>query len=365
MKKLSKNRLMKISYITLMLLSLYSCQSDKKKMSADAKPPASPTPVVDLWVASRSSFNENLEIPGNIISGEMVELHPEISGRLVFLNVPEGKTVSEGTLIAKIFDEDLQAQLGKLKVQLELAKNTYARFKELATIQGVSKQDEQLKLLELQNLESDIEIVKASIRKTEIRAPFTGTIGLKQISQGAFVTPQTAITQISQTNGLNLDFSVPEYLFFSKIAVGNSVSFKIDGNEKTYHATIKAFANGLDMDNRSLPVRALILDADANIKPGIFARVFPAIEADSMAILIPSNAVIPQAKGKKVAVYRNGEVAFNDVQTGSRDSSRILIKQGIQPGDSIILTGLMGLKPGMKVNIGKINTALTQQNSKS
>jgi len=141
---------------------------------------------------------------------EQTEIHPEVSGRFIRLSVKEGSFVQKGTVLAKLFDEDLIAQLQKLKVQLQVAEKTEQRQSDLLKIGGISQQDYDLSLLSVSGLKADIEILQTEIDKTVVRAPFSGTLGFKNISVGAYVTPQTVVTTIRQTDVLKLEFSVPE-----------------------------------------------------------------------------------------------------------------------------------------------------------
>jgi membrane fusion protein (multidrug efflux system) len=190
--------------------------------------------------------------------------------------------------------------------------------------------------------------------RTEIRAPFSGTLGLKNISPGAYVTPQTVLTTIRQNSVLKLDFTVPEK-YSNKVQLGTIIGFTAEGSDKKYNARIIATESGVSEDNRSLRVRAQVVNNDGKLLPGQFVEVKTNFDPDPNAIMIPSQAVIPQARGKKVAVYRGGIAAFEDVQTGARDSAMVQITNGLKVGDTIIITGLMSLKPNGKVELGKIN----------
>ena len=186
------------------------CKSKKNKITADSKPAAPPPPRVDGYIVKTSSLSQDIEIPGNVIANEATEIRPEISGRLTYLNTAEGKIVNQGTLIAKIYDGDLRAQLNKLNVQLQVQEQTAKRYEELLKINGVSQQEYDLIVLQSNNIRADIDIVRSNIMRTEIKAPFSGTLGLKMVSPGAYVSPQSVITTIRHKSMLKLDFTLPE-----------------------------------------------------------------------------------------------------------------------------------------------------------
>jgi membrane fusion protein, multidrug efflux system len=241
--------------------------------------------------------------------------------------------VSRGTLLVKLFDGDLQAQLRKLQVQLQIAEKTVERQKQLLAIGGISQQEYDLSELQINNLKADIELVKVSITKTEIRAPFDGRLGLKNISMGAYVTPTNLLTTISQVNKLKLQFTVPEK-YGSMVQRGQEVNFLLDGSTKTFRASV------VNVNDRILV-------------PGAFAKVMMVLGKQNDALLIPTQSVIPQGRKKQVAVFKNGKAVFNDITTGARDSANIQVLTGLNLNDTVIVTGLLFIRPGSDVKITK------------
>jgi len=339
----------------IFLLSLIvSCSDNKNKITADTKIAPPPPLQAEVFIVKTKTISEKLELPGTIIANESTDLHPEISGRLIYLNISEGKTIAKGTLIAKIFDGDLVAQLNKLKVQLHVAEQTTSRYAELLKINGVSQQEFDLSQLQINNIKADMAIVKSNIQRTELRAPFSGTLGLKMVSSGAYITPATVVTSIRDNQQLKIEFNVPER-YLEKIRIGQIIDFTTVGNNKKYQATIDASEFGVTAENRSLKIHANVVNGDKDLLPGAFVGISVRFDPDTTALMIPSQAVLPQARGKKVARLINGSVAFSNVETGMRDSAMVQIKTGLSVGDTIILTGLMGLKPDTKVNVSRIN----------
>ena len=339
--------------IIFVLFLLSSCSSGDKK----AAPPTSTKPTiqkVEGFIVKTRLVSDREELPGSIIANETTEIHSEISGRLVYLNINEGKTVGKGTLLAKIYDGDLQAQLKKLNVQVAVAEQTVKRMGELLKISGVSQQEYDLSVLQVNTIRADMDIVRTNISRTEVRAPYSGTLGLKNISSGAYITPQLTITTIRQNSQLKLDFVLPEK-FTSSLKTGQSVNFMVEGNPKKYTAKIIAAESGLAENTRSQNIRAMVTNNDGKLLPGIFARVITDFNSDPNGLMIPTQAILPQARGKKVIVYRNGIATFTDVTTGIRDSSFVQIVTGLKAGDTVIVTGLMSLKPDAKIEMSKIN----------
>jgi membrane fusion protein (multidrug efflux system) len=251
-----------------------------------------------------------------------------------------------------LYDEDLQAQLKKLQVQLQIAETNEKRSSQLLEIQGISKSDYDASLLNVNNIKADIEIIRTSIAKTEIRAPFNGRLGLKNISPGAYVTPADVIAVINQTSQLKLDFTVPEK-YSSQIKTGQMVYFTYQGSSVRHAAKIMATESSVAQNTRSLMVRSVVQSNGADILPGAFAKVQLRFDPDPNALLVPTQAVLPQARGKKVIKYEGGIAKFVDVTTGVRDSARIQILDGLKKGDTVIVTGLLSTRPESPLAISK------------
>lgn len=351
-------KLVSLILISSGLILTTGCGSNKKKIAPPAQGNAKTTlpTKVDAYIVNTETFGETIEVPGTVVSNEVTEIHPEVSGRIVYLNLAEGKYVPKGTLLAKLYDGDLLAQLQKLEVQLKLAEKTEERQSQLLKIQGISQADYDISQLNVSNLKADIGIIKTSIAKTEVRAPFGGKLGLKNISQGAFVSPSSIIGVINQTNQLKLDFSIPEK-YTGQIKNGQLIQFTFEGSDEIMHAKVIATEANVTETTRSLMARALVTSKNSSLLPGAFAKVQMSFAPNPNAILIPSQAIIPQARGKKVILMKDGKASFADVTTGVRDSSRVQIIEGLHAGDTVIVTGLLSVRPESALSIGKIVNA--------
>ena len=197
------------SIYLMVFFVLYFLTACKGKPETNVPKQLPPT-VVDIIVVSPQALTNAIEANGSVVANEYVELHPEVSGRLTYLNVPEGSHVSQGTLIARINDADLQAQMAKSKVQLDLAQKTEERYKQLLAVNGINQSDYDNALNQVNGLKADIQYTQTLIDKTVIKAPFSGVVGLRQISPGAFVTPSSVIATIQQLDKIKIDFTLPE-----------------------------------------------------------------------------------------------------------------------------------------------------------
>lgn len=349
------------------LLFTVGCSDKKQKNQAGPKPADSRKSMgvrADGFVVHKVTLTEKIVIPGTLVANEATEIHPEISGRITYLNINEGKFVAKGTLLAKLYDGDLQATLNKLQVQLQIAQQNEQRSSQLLNIQGISQQDYDASLLNVNNIKADIEVTKAGITKTEIRAPFDGRLGLKLVSSGAFVSPTVTLTNITQLNQMRIDFTVPEK-YSTQIKIGQPLDFSVEGNNKAYKARVIATQASVIEATRTLQVRAAVQGNQSDLIPGKFAKVSLDFQPNPNAITVPSQAIIPQARGKKIYLYNDGVAKFVDVTTGYRDSSSVEITEGIKAGDTILLTGLLSLKPDSKVILADIvNDAIKSPGNK-
>ena len=351
------NNLKHIFGIGFIILSSFvvSCGSKKKTAAATttATQQQQQSIIADALIVSTQPLSADIEIPGTILAGETTEIHPEISGRVVQLNVREGTFVGKGALLAKLYDGDLQAQLRKLEVQLKIAEQTEDRQEQLLKIQGISQQEYDLSLLQVSNLKADMNIVREAVRKTEIRAPFSGKLGLRNISPGAFVTSATIVTTISQVSQLKIQFNVPEK-YGSQLKNGQPINFMVDGSTKTFTANIIAAEVKMDENTRSLAIRALVKNSDPALIPGVFAKVRIILGKNEDAILIPTIVVQPLGRKKLVYLYKGGKSIPADITTGVRDSSKVQVLTGLNVGDTVITTGLLFLRPGADVKLKNI-----------
>lgn len=342
----------KLLIIALMLLSFFACKEEQKSQKTTESSKMGPLSVDGLLIKP-SAVSDVIEVAGNVLPFELTEIRPEISGRVVSINFKEGSFVEKNTLLVKLFDQDLQAQLNKLNVQLQIAEKTEERERELLKISGISQQDYDLSLLQVNNIKADIELIKVNIGKTEIRAPYSGRIGLRNISLGAYVTPTSLITSISQVDLKKISFSVPEK-YSGEIKTGMKVDFNIEGNESTYSATVLASETIIESQTRNLKILATVSDQKNNLIPGSFAKVKLTLGKNESAITIPSQSVIPSARSKQVVVYRNGSVEFVNITTGIRTADFVQVKSGINIGDTIITTGLLFIRKDSKIKLSKV-----------
>jgi membrane fusion protein (multidrug efflux system) len=330
---------------------LCNCHSGPGK-----NPPANQfntVPAVEGFVVKPTVIDQSIAISGTLKPFEETVLMPEVAGRVVTINLQEGKFVKQGALLVKLFDGDLQATLKKSTAQLEIAEQTEKRQAELLKVSGISRSDYDQAVLQIHSINADIEIIKAQLRKTEVLAPFDGMIGLRSISIGAEVTPGMALATIREVRQLKLDFSVPEK-YSNEVKQGLKVTFTVQGDDTKYDATVMATEEGIDVNTRNLNARAIVKNAKALLKPGAFANVELQLKEIKNALMVPTQAIIPQELKKQLIVVKDGKATFVTVQTGVRQASNIQVITGIAPGDTVVTTGILFLKPGASLKFSKV-----------
>ncbi len=333
---------------------LFAC---KKKDANAGKPKVTPPVLVDVIIAERESISDIIEVNGTVIANEFLQINPEVSGRLTYLNIAEGSGVAQGTILAKINDADLQAQLAKIRVQLDLAQKTTQRYKQLLDVNGINQSDYDIALNQVNAFKADMVYTQALINKTIIRAPFSGVIGLRQVSPGAYITPATTLATLQQTSKIKIDFTVPQN-YSNILKRGSVLDVELDAvSRKMGRAQIVATEPGANTETRSLKVRAVL--AESNINPGAFVKVFLNVGVGKTSIVVPTNCIIPNDKENQVIVVKNGIANFVNVETGIRQSSSVEITKGINVGDSVVVTGVLFARPKSKLKIRSVKKLAT------
>ncbi len=341
-------------YILLFILATaFSNCSSKSEAPANGLAKGGNAPIiVDVIIAAVQPITNVIETNGNVIANEYVEFRPEVSGRLTYLNVPEGKPIAKGTIIARVNDADLRATIEKSKVQLVLAQKTVARYKQLLDINGLNQADYDAALNTANGLKADIAYTQALVDKTIIRAPFNGIAGLRQVSPGAYVTPATIIATLQQTKQVKIDFTLPEE-YGNVIRTGMAIVVELDATTKARRkAIIIATEPGANTNTRNLKVRALLQGGTAN--PGSFVKVFIDAGKNRSSIKIPTNCIIPDDKNNQVVLVKNGYADFVNIKTGVREANSVEVVQGIAAGDTVVVTGVLFARPKSVLSVRSV-----------
>ncbi len=349
---------MKRLYILpLSFLLITACKSKK-----DAPPPpttgkqnaGSQSVVVDVIVAAYQPITNSVQANGTVVANESVDLHPEVGGRITYLNIAEGSYIKQGTVLAKINDADLVAQLNKSKVALDLSIKTEERLRKLLSVQGLNQADYDAALNTVNSQKADIAYTQSLIDKTVLKAPFSGVLGLRQVSLGAYVSVTTVLATLQQLDKIKIDFAIPEE-YSNLIKKGNTVDVEVDAAKKiNKKAVIVATEPQVNQNTRNLKVRAVLQDSKVNL--GGYVKVLVSSGKDVKGILVPTNSIIPDDKNKQLVVVKGGKAAFINVETGARQAGNVEITKGIKAGDTVVVTGVLFAKPKSPLKVRGVKT---------
>jgi len=303
---------------------------------------------VTMLIAKPESFTETLAVTGSIEANESVILKSEVSGKITGIFFNEGERVEQGVLLIKVFDDDLQAQLTKAQANLKLTEDVEARQRLLLDREAISRQEYDVSFANLQSAQADVSLLQAQISKTEIKAPFDGTIGFRKVSPGEYITPGVDIASLVNDNPAKIQFTVPEK--YSQMLGPNTViKYRMEGQPVERKATVYAVAPYIDTNTRTLQLKALTPNPRGALIPGAFARIEVLMETQPNVILIPAESVLSESAGQKVYLYKSKKVKSVFVETGTRTNDRVEIVKGIVPGDTVIITGMMQITPRTEV----------------
>ncbi|MCB0820221.1 MAG: efflux RND transporter periplasmic adaptor subunit [Bacteroidetes bacterium] len=348
-----------IAFIIVLVVLRLTLFSETEAGKAGGKPGAVAVPVKAI-VAQESTFSPSIRAAGNLLAAEEVNLMPEASGKVIYLNLSEGKRVTKGELLLKLNASDLEAQLHKAESSVQLYESNLSRQDALLGLQGVSKQERDATEQQLLAAKADVEYYRAMIAKCEIRAPFTGILGLRNISEGAFVNTSTVVGSIFKTDELKLDFSVPER-YAGSLKTPFQVTFTVQGDSRAFNAKVFALEPSADVENRAVKMRAKVENTGGDLIPGRFADVEVPLTRDENVIMLPTECIVPVLKGQQVWLSRKSKAEAVKVETGYRSDIAIEIRSGIEAGDTVITSGIMSLRPGSDLKIKIENQKAVQQ----
>lgn len=291
---------------------------------------------------------ETITATGSLRADESVELQPETNGKIISVNFSEGANVRRGDLLLKLNDAELRATLQRSTYRMELAQLKERRFATLLETSSINQQDYDTVLNEFSVQRAEVALVEAQLAKLEIRAPFDGVVGLRFVSEGAFVTPTTRVATLQRYDRLKVDFSIPEK-YAPRVRTGSPVTFHVEGGDRKYQGEIYAIDPRIDAGTRTVLIRAVCPNPDTRLLPGAFAHVEFTLSEVAEALLVPSEAVIPGLTEKNVFIVQDGKAVRRSVKTGVRTESSVQITAGLASGDVVITSGIQQLRAGQAV----------------
>ncbi len=343
-----------ISFLLLGLISLiiYRIIANKEPQQQATGQPQQAR--VDGIIIQPRYFEDVLSLSGSLEADEQVEIRSEVSGIVQQINFKEGTHVYKGQVLVKISDIELQAQLIQAKTKEKLASENARRAQLLLEKEAISREEFDIVSAEYQSAKAQTQLIEAQIAKTVIVAPFSGKIGLRNISEGSYVTPATLIAKLVSSSEIKITFSVPEK-YANRININTELKFTVSGSNEKFTAKVYAIEPEIELTTRTLKVRAKTQNKEDKLLPGSFANVELPLSVLPEAIIVPTESVIPIQDGKMVFIKQGGKVKEAKVLTSTRTEKEILIVEGLKAGDTLITSGIMSLKPNIPVVVNLNN----------
>ncbi|WP_333600415.1 efflux RND transporter periplasmic adaptor subunit [Flavobacterium sp.] len=349
---------MKVKYlvITLLIIALgvmigyritkNKAENEKGNDKNGKKPPIG----VSAIVVQPQDFSNAISLSGSIEANEQIEIHSEVSGIVESISFSEGSQVSKGQVLLKVNDIELRAQLAQAKTKESLASENERRARLLLQKEAISQEEYDIASADYRTAKSQTQLIQAQIGKTSIRAPFSGKVGLRNISPGTYVTPTTLIANLVNTNPLKITFSIPEK-YASEIVKGSQITFTVPNMTEKFSAKIYALEPGIELATRTLKIRALTENSNGKLLPGTFANIELPLRNIKDAIIIPTEAIVPVQDGKTVFIANNGKAKVVKVETLTRTDKDVVITSGLKVGDTVLTSGVMSLKDEADIKV--------------
>lgn len=334
--------------ILWVMVWLSACSDGEKE---NTPPSAGTALAVEGYVVKPQAYSEHLTVTGELRAKEQVELMSSSAGQVLDIYFKEGEQVKQGQPILRMDDRQWRAQLTGLKTEIDVAEKNYERKKSLLDIEGSTKQEVDEVFSTIETRKSQLQQLQLNIDLANIKAPFSGVIGMRNISKGAYLKAGDVITTLTQLNELKVDFELPQE-HLSSIKVGNTVQVLI--NSDTVEAKVYAINPTIDRTSRTIQVRAIFEQKSSRIMPGTFAEVVIKTNMESDALLVPTQAIVPQINDQTIYLYKNGKVQRRIVETGIRTADKVRILSGVSAGDTVITSGLLMVKEGMSISFQAI-----------
>jgi membrane fusion protein (multidrug efflux system) len=309
---------------------------------------------VEVKIIQPERIENIIRITGAILANESVALKSEISGKIEKIYFQEGQRAKKGDLLLSINNDEIVAQLERLKYTQKLSEAIEYRQRQLLEKEAISREEYEIALTTLNTTQSDIKETEARLAKHKLYAPFDGIIGLRQVSEGSYITPGDLVVNIYNINPIKIEFSVPGK-YSPLVNIGDSINFTTEASENVFIGIIYAVEPRIDPRTRTLPIRAICRNDEEVLIPGQFANIDYILNVLPDALMVPSQSIIPELNSHKVFTYKNGLVNQENVNIGLRTDTEVQITQGINPGDTVITTGILQVRQGMPVDITTFN----------
>jgi membrane fusion protein (multidrug efflux system) len=313
-------------------------------------------PLVKLETIKDTIFKSYINIQGNVETNQNIIISPEAAGVLTQVLVRKGQSVGKGQVLARIDDSSFSAQVAQAQYQLDLAKTTYERQKNLWD-QKIGSEIQYLQAKTAMNSsQKAVDNLKSLLNKTVIRAPFSGTIDDVITERGQVVGPGSPIFRIVNIGNMHVEASVPE-TYLQNLKVGANVTVKIPSINKEYQGRIKLISKFINPNNRTISIEVAVPNPDNLLRPNQVAILNVEDYVNLKAVVIQNQYMIEKADGSKVAYIaenvnnKNAIVKMVSLELGKKKGDLYEVKNGLKSGDQLVTSGVRNLKDNVKVEI--------------
>lgn len=321
-----------------------------EKGTADSSEEAPGLPVEAVQVET-TAVNRELTVVGSLLANESIVIAPEISGRVSEISFLEGQPVAKGAVLLRLDPSVLEAERDRAKASLVLSEANIKRADVLLQDQAIAVRERDEDFAQWRLDQANLRLTEAQLAKTVLRAPFSGVLGLRRVSVGEYLQPGQPIATLENIDPIKVDFRIPE-VYAGMVAAGQTVEIKVDAVPgKVFVGQVYAIDPKIDVNGRSMLLRARIPNPGGPLRPGMFARVNLVLEKRPDAVMIPEEALVAQGTRQMVYKVVDGKVEVIPVEIGLRRAGQVEIVNGVEAGETIITAGQIKVRPGMPVTV--------------
>jgi membrane fusion protein (multidrug efflux system) len=304
--------------------------------------------AVTLAQVRAERISQKLEALGNARANEAVDISCKTSNIVTAVRFRDGERVRRGQVLVQLDDAQARADVAAAQAALTESESQYNRSRELLDTQALSKSSFDQLEATLKANRARLGAATARLEDTVIRAPFSGRVGLRRVSVGTLISPGNVITTLDDTSVIKLDFSVPEN-FLATLREGLAIRARAPAFPgRSFAGTVASIDSRVDLNTRSVTVRALLANDDGALKPGMFLNVTLAND-EREALVIPEEALTPEAERQYVFVVADGRAERREVRIGNRRPGSVEILAGLSAGERVIVEGTQKVRDGASV----------------
>jgi len=313
--------------------------------------PAVGSVSVEAVKVATASLPQTITAVGSLRSDESVVLRPEVAGRISSISFQEGQRVTKGALLVRLDTAVPQAEAQQARANMVLAKNKFDRAVDLAKSNYISGQAKDEAENNFKVAEAALQLSEAKLAKMDLRAPFSGIIGLRSVSVGDYVKEGADLVNLESIDPLKVDFRVPE-VYMRQVQVGQSLQVQLDALPgKTFEGKVFAVNPLIDAAGRAVVIRAMVRNPDTSLRPGMFARVRLITRDARDALVLPEQALVPQGDQQFVFRIQDGKAVRTKVEVGQRRDAKVEILTGLAKDDLVVTAGQLKLRDGAPVTV--------------